>query len=39
MFPSITTEFNYNLNRILPGLPGRQETIAIPPHTKDITGP
>lgn len=38
MFPGVTTEFNYNLNRILPGLPGRQETIAIPPHPQDITG-
>jgi len=35
MFPGITTQFSYNLNRVLPGTPGRQETIAIPPHPRD----
>lgn len=36
MFPGITTQFSYNLNRTLPGVPNRQETIAIPPHPRDI---
>lgn len=36
MFPGITAQFSYNLNRVLPGVPGRQETIAIPTHPRDI---
>jgi hypothetical protein len=36
IFPGITVQFNYNLNRMLPGVPNRQETIAIPPHPRDI---
>lgn len=36
MFPGITSEFSYNLNKILPGLPDKQETIAIPSHPRDI---
>lgn len=36
MFPGITAQFSYNLNRVLPGVPGRQKTIAIPPHPRDI---
>lgn len=36
MFPGITAQFGYNLNRVLPGVPGRQETIALPTHPRDI---
>ena len=36
IFPGITAQFSYNLNPILPGVPGRQETIAIPTHPRDI---
>lgn len=36
IFPGVTVQFSYNLNRILPGIPDRQETIAIPPHPRDI---
>ncbi len=36
MFPGITVQFNYNLNRALPNVPGRQETFSIPPHPRDI---
>ncbi len=36
LFPGVTVQFNYNLNSTLPGVPGRQETIAIPPHPRDV---
>lgn len=36
MFPGITAQFNYNLNRALPNVPGRQETFSIPSHPRDI---
>lgn len=39
MFPGITAQFNYNLNRTLPNAPGRQETFSIPPHPRDVIDP
>lgn len=36
VFPGVTAQFSYNLNRILPGVPGKQETIAIPTHPRDV---
>lgn len=35
IFPTITTQFNYHLNPVLPGVPGQQKTISIPPHPRD----
>lgn len=39
LFPGIKTQFNYNLNSVLPGVPYKQETIAIPPHPRDLVIP
>lgn len=39
LFPGIITQFNYNLNSLQPGIPYRQETIAIPPHPRDTVAP
>jgi hypothetical protein len=36
IFPGVTAKFSYHLNRVLPGVPGRQETIAIPSHPRDV---
>ncbi len=36
LFPGIKAQFNYNLNSVMPGVPYKQETIAIPPHPRDI---
>lgn len=36
LFPGVTVQFSYNLNRLLPGVSDRQETIAIPPHPRDV---
>ncbi len=36
VFPGITTQFTFNLNPVVPGVPGKQETISIPPHPRDM---
>ncbi len=36
VFPDITTQFTFNLNPVIPGVPGKQETISIPPHPRDM---
>ncbi|WMJ76333.1 MULTISPECIES: hypothetical protein [unclassified Sedimentibacter] len=36
IFPGIRTQFNYNLNPVKPEEPYKQETIAIPPHPRDL---
>lgn len=35
VFPEVTTQFSFNLNPVIPGVPGEQETISIPPHPRD----
>ncbi|HBD64556.1 MAG TPA: hypothetical protein DC038_08995 [Clostridiales bacterium] len=36
IFPDITTQFTFNLNPVIPGVPGKQETISIPSHPRDM---